>query len=577
MKNPRTLGCLLIVAAMLLSLLAGCGQSGAGSAASDTHSESAAVSAETPVAQEAAQENTAETPDPESNANASVPEAAGPEAYYACDKTTEITVLFQFPAFFQSFFPTGWNSSDFWTEFGSKTNTVWTLQEVANLAWQENVNLLCASGDLPDVVTNLGSVYSSGNAAAIRDEMIIDIAPDIAEYAPHYFESLQRDEYSLKTTLTNDGQMGAMYALLEEPYPITSGLWIRQDWLDGLGKDAPTTTDELKDTLIAFRDSYGADIGLYQMIRANTGNAAFSVEGVWNAFGPCNFYYDTKENAVAYGPMQDYYYEYLTYLKELVQEGLFATSDMTDLTDEELVRYVGIQGDMPDNIKTHEQMMGDANAKLTPMAAIGAPTEYAPISSLISTDAGGNISISTNCEEPAVVLKALDYLFTDEGAMLSSYGIEGQTYEIGDDRKPALTELVTNNPDGIPARAAMGYFLNPGIPGLIDYARSQTAWDETQKSAYDVWASAYTGSSMTIDIDTLTLTQEEQDAIATYKSDMVTYVTEWANSIVFGDADATAAEIQSFRSTMEDTMHISDILEIYNDAYSRFQNRTMEQ
>lgn len=571
----RTFDCLLVSAAMLLGLLTGCGQPSASTTSSGADTTSA--SAESIVTQKPAPNHIVEASTPDSDSEVAVPEVSGPEAYYACDDTTEITVLFQFPAFFQSFFPGGWNESDFWTELGSKTNTVWKLQEVANLAWQENVNLLCASGDLPDVVTNLGSVYSGGNAAAIRDEMIIDIAPYIAEYAPNYFESLQRDDYSLKTTLTDDGQMGAMYALLEEPYPITSGLWIRQDWLDGLGKEIPTTPETLKDILIGFRDQYGANIGLYQMIRANTGNAAFSVEGVWNAFGPCNFYYDTNEDAVAYGPMQDYYYEYLNYLKELVQEGLFVTSDMTELSDEELVRYVGIQGDMPDNIKTHEQMMGDPNAKLTPMAAIGEPTEYAPISSLISTDAGGNISISTNCAEPTVVLKALDYLFTDEGAILSSYGIEGEGYEIGSNGKPELTELVTNNPDGIPARAAMGYFLNPGIPGLIDYARSQTAWDDTQKSAYNVWASAYTGSSMTIDIDTLTLTQDEQDAIATYKSDMVTYVTEWVNSIVFGDVQVTDAEIQSFRDTMENTMHISDILEIYTDAYRRFQNRAMEQ
>ena len=565
MKHSHTAGCLLLSAALLLGLLTGCGQSNTSSASSQP--PSASETAQTATSQKAAS----------ASDEASSQEMAGPEAYYACDETTEISVLFQFPAFFQSFFPNGWNASDFWTELGRKTNTVWQLQEVSNLAWQENVNLLCASGDLPDVVTNLGSVYSGGTAAAIRDEMIIDIAPYIAEAAPHYFASLQRDDYSLKTTLTDEGQMGAMYALLEEPYPITNGLWIRQDWLDGLGKKAPTTPEELKETLIAFRDNYGANIGLYQMIRANTGNAAFAVEGVWNAFGPCNFYYDTDKGAIAYGPMQDYYYDYLTYLKDLVQEGLFVTSDMTDLTDEELVRYVGIQGDTPDNVKPHEQMMGDANAKLSPMAALGSPTEYAPISSLISTDAGGNISISTNCAEPTVVLKALDYLFTEEGALLSSYGIEGKTYEIGSDGKPALTELVTNNPDGIPARAAMGYYLNPGIPGLIDYARSQTTWDETLKSCYDIWASAYTGSSMTVDIDTLTLTQEEQDEIATYKSDMVTYVTEWANGIVFGDTEATDAEIQSFRDTMENTMHISDILSIYNDAYARFQNRTLEQ
>lgn len=498
----------------------------------------------------------------------------GPGTFYACEEETEITVLFQFPAFFQGFFPDGWSSSDFWGVLEEKTNTIWTLTEVSNAAWKENVNLLCAAGDLPDVVTGLGNVYPGGIAGALRDEMIYDISEIVIDSAPNYFNSLSRDDYSLKTTLTDDGAMGAMYALLEEPYPITSGLWIRQDWLDQVGEEIPTTTEELKNALELFRDECGADLGLYQMITTNTGNAAFTVEGVWNAFGPCNFWYDTATSQIQYGPMQDYYYDYLNYLKSLAKEDLFLTSDMTELSDEQLVQFVGIQGDMPDNIPAHEAMLENENGRLVPMTAIGEPTEYGPVSSIISSDAGGNISISTNCSDPAVVLKALDYLFTEEGALLSSYGIEGTTYNVIDG-EPVLTELVTNNPEGIPARAAMGYFLNPGIPGLIDYARSQSAWSDVQRSSYGIWEAAYSGSSMTVDVNSLTLTEEEQDAIAIYKSDMITYVSEWANAVVFGDKEITETEINDFRSAMIETMHIDEMLEIYNNAYLRFQSRSI--
>lgn len=117
-------------------------------------------------------------------------EPMGPEAYYACEETTEISVLFQYPAFFQAFFPEGWNSSEFWSILGEKTNTTYTLREVSNIEWSENVNLLCASGDLPDVITNMGGVYNGGLPAALRDEMIVDVAPYIEEYAPHYYEAV---------------------------------------------------------------------------------------------------------------------------------------------------------------------------------------------------------------------------------------------------------------------------------------------------------------------------------------------------------------------------------------------------
>ena len=98
-----------------------------------------------------------------------------------------------------------------------------------------------------------------------------------------------------------------------------------------------------------------------------------------------------------------------------------------------------------------------------------------------------------------------------------------------------------------------------------------------QKSAFDIWNSAYTDSSGTVDINALTLTQEELDAISVYKSDMTTYVTEWVNGVVFGDTALDAASIAEFQNTMQTTMHIDDILETYNTAYERFQERSLEQ
>ena len=121
---------LLLVLAMLLGLLGGCG----------APSEEASVSeAEVSVSEPS------EAPEPavsvvseESSAEASVveePEILGPEAYYASEELTEISLMFQFPAFFQGFFPEGWGGSDWWKVFGEKTNTHWNLQEVSNLAW----------------------------------------------------------------------------------------------------------------------------------------------------------------------------------------------------------------------------------------------------------------------------------------------------------------------------------------------------------------------------------------------------------------------------------------------------------
>ena len=138
--------------------------------------------------------------------------------------------------------------------------------------------------------------------------------------------------------------------------------------------------------------------------------------------------------------------------------------------------------------------------------------------------------------------------------------------------EPEFTDIVSANPDGIPVRAAMGYVCNPGLPGYIDYARNQSSWDDVQKSAFDVWNDAYTGSSKTVDINALTM-----DEVAVFKSDMITYVTEWVNGVVFGDTPLDDASIAEFQETMKTTMHIDDILATYNAAYERFQDRSLNQ
>lgn len=168
--------------------------------------------------------------------NRSPPEI-GP--YEANEEHTDISVLFQYPAFFQGFFPEGWISSEWWTVMGEKTNTTFDLREISNLEWSENVNLLCASGDLPDLVTNRAAFTAAADRSH-PDEMIIDIAPLVEENAPRYYRAVTQDDYTLKTCITDDGQMGAMFPILEEPFPVTNGLWIRQDgWMSWARRSPP--------------------------------------------------------------------------------------------------------------------------------------------------------------------------------------------------------------------------------------------------------------------------------------------------------------------------------------------------
>jgi putative aldouronate transport system substrate-binding protein len=159
--------------------------------------------------------------------------------------------------------------------------------------------------------------------------------------------------------------------------------------------------------------------------------------------------------------------------------------------------------------------------------------------------------------------------------MLSIWGIEGVSYEYDENGDPYLTDVIMNNPDGIPVNAALGYWCNPGIPGLGNAERTMGSWDDVQKSAPDIWASAYTGSSATVGVDGLSLTEEEQDSISVFKSDMKTYADEWINNVIFNNGDLSDAAIQDFRDYLQNTLHLDEILDVYNTAYARFEARSL--
>lgn len=59
--------------------------------------------------------------------------------------------------------------------------------DVSQQTFSESFNLLMASGDYPDLIFNVNSYYTSGMDAAIEDDIVVDLAPYLEEYAPNYY------------------------------------------------------------------------------------------------------------------------------------------------------------------------------------------------------------------------------------------------------------------------------------------------------------------------------------------------------------------------------------------------------
>ncbi|GAA4058696.1 extracellular solute-binding protein [Amphibacillus indicireducens] len=126
--------------------------------------------------------------------------------------------------------------------------------------FDERRNLAMATGEMPDAIMNANfSDYELLDYA--EDGLIIPLNDLIEDYMPNLKRVLEEAPQYEGMMTAPDGNIYAfpwIEELGEGPeriQAVESFPWINVEWLDELGLDMPTTTDELKEALIAFRDN----------------------------------------------------------------------------------------------------------------------------------------------------------------------------------------------------------------------------------------------------------------------------------------------------------------------------------
>ncbi|WP_106766483.1 extracellular solute-binding protein [Paenibacillus faecalis] len=140
------------------------------------------------------------------------------------------------------------NSSPLWQELEKKTNTELEITWLTPTTIQDKVNVMLASGDLPDV-TFVESLNNSQLQKMIQQGVFWDLSPYIKDYP-----NLSRPDLA---QMWEDSKVNGKNYAIPRYYPSYGGgmfPMLRKDWLDNLGLEVPTTMDEFFDVLVAFRD-----------------------------------------------------------------------------------------------------------------------------------------------------------------------------------------------------------------------------------------------------------------------------------------------------------------------------------
>ncbi len=585
MKNTR-LWAMLLVIAMLAAMLAGCGSSSSTTTTSASETEEAAEEATTEDAGEAAEAAEEGEAAEEESSSELDPSVGYDLPLFDPDENVTFSMWVSFSDIGGDFMPDGYASNYAYLLSVEMTGVTIDMRQVSTDANSESFNLMVASGDYVDIITNVGQLWSDSFDAAVEDEIFIDLTEMIENYMPYYKSYYDELDDSVKRDLhTDSGYIPKLISIDSDPDGATEGAVIRMDILNELGLDVPTTYDDLYEVLAAFQ-SYGMTEAL--MLPSgitHTSNALCSGYGVSGAFATSPMVsepYYVVDGEVKYGIVEEGYKEYIQMLVDFYQAGYVSVDFMTkndnpmgsDYSATAASDNVGIFMTETAMLPTYYDLAENENYEIYPLATItkteGETTHFgtytSPISGRLAT-----ISIMTSIGDRIDELgKYLDFFFTEEGALLTAMGVEGNedgSYIIDSDGSLQYSDYWWDIDVADTSKSTL--FIYSVLPMYKPEVPSTYTMD-LQEIVADVW-DENTDSDYRMP-DYLSMTTEESDIYNTYYSDVQTMVQE--NLLKFVTGDRSMDEWDDFVQTLWD-IGLQTCIDQKQSAYDRYMSRSI--
>jgi len=564
---------IILAVAMLVLVFAGCGSAGVSStnAVSDSaqgvNDAAPSVDAVVPEENEAPASDVSSEPAPQAEAVSTVEEGTtSPDhpATWLSDETVTLTMMWPWVGFYNTVGIEDMSQSIYYEELEKRLNVKLDLTLVGE-EYQTAFMLMCAGGDLTDIIASADSNYSTGADACIEDDIILDLSDKIEEYAPDYFALLNNNPELKKQCTTDSGYVPSFRYVNDEAQTLRNLPVIRKDLLDQLGMDIPVTLEEAHDVLTAFKNEFQMDTPL--LVDA-VGTSTY----IQTAFGPYGLYLDNGK--AVYDFRTENFKNYISYMRQLVEEGIvnsdFVSMDVgADYRDFVTGgRSAIVNGMLYSDFNQYEENGIDLVAVPPVVEDASKKSEMGDIP--VWAPSSNATSISTQCEEWEIAMAYFNYNYTEEGSFLANWGVEGKTFEYDDSGKPQYTEYVTNNPN-IPQVLVLMYDCCWAVGYLLDTHNLDGTLSRDELEAREIYQSAFSGHSQTYPTDYITLTADESAEISTIQTDLDTFVEE--NIAHFIAGDTPLREFDSFVDSIYEKFDMELLESVYGDAYDRYMNR----
>lgn len=464
---------------------------------------------------------------------------------------------------------TDWEHMDFLTELADNVNVEINWTNATPQTASEQVNLMFAGNDLPDMIYSAWTLGGNDLVKYGANGQLLALEDLIEEHAPNikaFFE--ERPEVKGMVTAP-DGHIYSIPQYDEAPWASSNdAMFINKAWLDEVGKDIPTTTEEFKDVLIAFRD---ADLNgngdtddeiPFSFTVDNEIRGAHSLSG---SFGVLGRFTGVENGKVHYAPIEPEYKDYLNYMHELYEEDLIDPEAFThdvQIYDSKIKNSTPILGSYFSWSTYSDYGSVDTDYVVVPPLE-GPNGDKGWNSNGIGTMSQSGFSITAENPNPIRAIKWIDQMFEPEMSVQVSKG------PLGVNIKKENGKFITIDPPEGMSYEEFRHKESPASYGA--YAILSDMYDNLERTEGEKekleYAELYADYQPEEFYPSVVYSEEDADRINTLTTDIDEYIYQKiAQFIIEGNADK---EWDAYIKQL-DQMGMQELLEIYQKYYDNF-------
>lgn len=337
---------------------------------------------------------------------------------------------------------TTYNDQEVFQEISKRTGIEVEFIHPAVGQEKEQLGLLMASGDLPDIIQIRG-LYSGGSPAGVDDGVFLDLTELMPEYAPDYYKAITRSDLAYRLSTTNDGRI-LQFNILKQSAPAFERINFISPIMEKYDiQEMPVTIEDYE----ALFEKFAQD-GLPAISPIKTGQ----VEQFMWPYGIAPGWHLGENGHIRFGAGTEEYKDYLTMMNRWYEAGYIYKDFMSNTTPTEhralfTNLQVGMHIDATDLAKSMANSLGyETTPANYPRLHEGQHIPFENVTWDTLPDHGSMATvITTSCENPELAMQYMNYFYTQEGADLANWGIEDKSYIVDEQGNKQFTDYMYKN------------------------------------------------------------------------------------------------------------------------------------